>query len=56
MTSNEVSGSDESDDPAVGVGTPNIGIALLRIAQDLGGFNDLKIPEREHQMRSVDFG
>jgi plasmid stability protein len=35
---------------------PNIGVALIQMAQELGGFDDLDIPERVDQARAVDFG
>ncbi|HJG92177.1 MAG TPA: Arc family DNA-binding protein [Brachybacterium massiliense] len=34
---------------------PHIGIALLAAAQDVGGFEDLPIPERDDVARAVDF-
>lgn len=38
------------------VDRPNIGVALMNVAQGLGGFDDLDIPERVDQARAVDFG
>ena len=35
---------------------PNIGVALLRAAQDVGGAEDLLLPERSDVARVVDFG
>lgn len=35
---------------------PHIGLALMQAAQDLGGIDDLVIPERTDVARSVDFG
>lgn len=34
---------------------PNIGLALMKAAQDLGGVSDLVIPERSEAARAVDF-
>ncbi|WRS31047.1 hypothetical protein U6G28_05015 [Actinomycetaceae bacterium MB13-C1-2] len=34
---------------------PNIGVALMRAAQSVGGFEDLVIPERNDAARAVDF-
>lgn len=34
---------------------PNIGIALLKAAEDVGGIDDLHIPERNDIARAVDF-
>lgn len=34
---------------------PHIGMALLAAAQDVGGIDDLKIPERDDVARAVDF-
>lgn len=34
---------------------PHIGIALLAAAQDVGGVEDLPIPERDDVARAVDF-
>jgi plasmid stability protein len=35
---------------------PNIGLALLAAAQDVGGVEDLPVPAREDVARAVDFG
>ncbi|MGO1316477.1 MAG: FitA-like ribbon-helix-helix domain-containing protein [Cellulomonadaceae bacterium] len=35
---------------------PHIGLALLRAAQDVGGVDDLPVPERTDTARAVDFG
>lgn len=35
---------------------PNIGLALMQAAQDVGGSEDLQIPERSDPARAVDFG
>lgn len=35
---------------------PHIGLALLQAAQDVGGVDDLVIPERADVARAVDFG
>ena len=35
---------------------PHIGIALARVARDVGGFEELQIPERSDAARAVDFG
>ncbi len=35
---------------------PNIGLALLRAAQEAGGIEDLPVPERTDVARAVDFG
>jgi len=35
---------------------PNIGLALLTAAQDVGGVEDLPVPERDDVARAVDFG
>jgi len=35
---------------------PHIGLALMRVAQDVGGFDDLPIPARSDVARAVDFG
>jgi plasmid stability protein len=35
---------------------PNIGVALLRAAQDVGGAEELLLPERSDVARVVDFG
>lgn len=34
---------------------PNIGVALLRAAQSIGGVDDLPVPERSDLARSVKF-
>lgn len=34
---------------------PNIGIALMRAAQEAGGVDDLPVPERADIARAVDF-
>jgi plasmid stability protein len=34
---------------------PHIGLALMKAAQDLGGVDDLVIPERSEAARAVDF-
>ncbi|MFD2675041.1 FitA-like ribbon-helix-helix domain-containing protein [Gulosibacter bifidus] len=34
---------------------PNIGLALLRAGQSVGGVEDLPIPERSDRARTVDF-
>jgi plasmid stability protein len=34
---------------------PNIGMALLLVAQEVGGVDDLPIPSREDAARAVDF-
>ncbi|MGB3911229.1 MAG: Arc family DNA-binding protein [Pseudolysinimonas sp.] len=34
---------------------PHIGLALMKAAQDLGGVDDLAIPERSEAARAVDF-
>lgn len=34
---------------------PHIGLALLRAAQEVGGVEDLPVPERSDVARSVDF-
>lgn len=38
------------------VSKPNIGVALLRAAQDVGGAEELLLPERSDVARVVDFG
>ena len=35
---------------------PHIGIALMHVARDAGGAEELRIPERSDAARSVDFG
>lgn len=35
---------------------PNIGLALMRAAQEAGGVEDLAIPDREEPARAADFG
>lgn len=35
---------------------PNIGVALLEAARSAGGVDELPIPERSDEARSVDFG
>lgn len=35
---------------------PHIGLALMQVAQDAGGLEDLPVPERNDVARSVDFG
>lgn len=35
---------------------PHIGLALLHVAQEVGGVEDLVIPERTDVARAVDFG
>ena len=35
---------------------PNIGLALMRVAQEVGGIEDLAIPERDEPARAADFG
>lgn len=34
---------------------PHIGLALMRAAQDVGGVDDLPVPERSDAARAVDF-
>lgn len=34
---------------------PNIGIALMRAAQSVGGMDELPVPERSDVARTVDF-
>lgn len=34
---------------------PHIGMALLAAAQDVGGVDELKVPERDDIARRVDF-
>lgn len=34
---------------------PHVGLALLRVAQDVGGVDDLDIPARTDLARAVDF-
>ncbi|MGO4582379.1 toxin-antitoxin system [Arthrobacter sp. 2RAF6] len=35
---------------------PNIGLALMQAAQEIGGIDDLVVPERTDVARAVDFG
>lgn len=35
---------------------PHIGLALLQAAQEVGGIEDLPLPERTDVARAVDFG
>lgn len=35
---------------------PHIGLALLHAAQQIGGIEDLPLPERSDAARAVDFG
>lgn len=35
---------------------PHIGLALMQAARDVGGVDDLPIPERADAARTVDFG
>lgn len=35
---------------------PHIGVALLQVARDAGGVDELAIPERTDAARAVDFG
>lgn len=35
---------------------PHIGLALMQVARDVGGIDDLPIPERTDVARAVDFG
>lgn len=35
---------------------PHIGLALLRVARDVGGVDELIVPERSDVARAVDFG
>lgn len=35
---------------------PHIGIALMQVARDAGGVDELSIPERTETARAVDFG
>lgn len=35
---------------------PHIGVALLRAAREVGGVDDLVVPERTDDARAVDFG
>ncbi|MCF8571544.1 toxin-antitoxin system [Gordonia sp. HY002] len=35
---------------------PHIGIALMNVARDVGGVEELQIPDRSDAARSVDFG
>lgn len=35
---------------------PHIGLALMRAAQEVGGVDELPVPERGDVARSVDFG
>ena len=34
---------------------PHIGLALMQAAQDIGGVDDLPVPERTDSARAVDF-
>ncbi|MBE3000178.1 Arc family DNA-binding protein [Nocardiopsis sp. HNM0947] len=34
---------------------PHIGLALMRAAQDVGGVDDLPVPERNDDARAVEF-
>ncbi len=34
---------------------PNIGIALMHVAREAGGVDDLPVPNRDERARSVDF-
>jgi plasmid stability protein len=34
---------------------PNIGVALMRAVQDVGGVDDLPVPQRDDDARAVDF-
>lgn len=35
---------------------PHIGLALMQAAQEVGGIDDLPVPERADVARAVDFG
>ncbi|WP_026127125.1 FitA-like ribbon-helix-helix domain-containing protein [Nocardiopsis xinjiangensis] len=35
---------------------PHIGLALMQAARDVGGVDDLPVPERTDAARAVDFG
>ena len=35
---------------------PHIGVALMQVARDMGGVDDLPIPDRSDTARAVDFG
>lgn len=35
---------------------PHIGLALMRAAQEVGGIEDLPLPDRTDAARAVDFG
>lgn len=35
---------------------PHIGVALMHVARDAGGIDELSIPERTDAARAVDFG
>lgn len=35
---------------------PHIGLALMQVARDVGGIDDLPIPERTDVARAADFG
>lgn len=37
-----------------GVSRPHIGMALMRAAQEIGGMDDLVVPQRSDAARSVD--
>lgn len=39
-----------------GTRRPHIGLALLRAVQDVGGVEDLPVPQRTDQARAVDLG
>lgn len=36
-------------------GRPHVGLALMRAARDVGGIDDLPVPERTDAARAVDF-
>lgn len=38
-----------------GTRRPHVGLALARAAQEVGGFDDLELPERSDAARVVDF-
>jgi plasmid stability protein len=38
-----------------GVQRPHIGMALMRAGQELGGVDELRVPARDDEARSVDF-
>lgn len=35
---------------------PHIGLALMHVARDVGGVDELPVPERSDNARAVDFG